>query len=102
MERTSKRVKKEELRTFKIYKHQDKVRKKAEEAEKMKMMEKGEESALEREEAHLNRLAHVRLIEQYLPYGYMKQVQKVFHKYNQTGLRDIAFHFTNLMRLRYN
>ena len=32
----------------------------------------------------------------------MKNVQKIFHKYDQTKLRDIAFHFTNLMRLRYN
>jgi len=32
----------------------------------------------------------------------MKRVQKVFHKYDQTQLRDIAFHFTNLMRLRYH
>lgn len=32
----------------------------------------------------------------------MKNVQRVFHKYDQTGLRNIAFHFTNLMKLRYN
>jgi hypothetical protein len=44
----------------------------------------------------------VRLVEQFLPYEYMRRVQKVLHKYDQTTLRDIAFHFTNLMRLRYN
>lgn len=32
----------------------------------------------------------------------MKNVQKIFHKYDQKQLRDIAFHFTNLMKLRYN
>lgn len=32
----------------------------------------------------------------------MRRVQKVFHKYDQAQLRDIAFHFTNLMKLRYN
>lgn len=32
----------------------------------------------------------------------MKNVQKIFHKYDQRQLRDIAFHFTNLMKLRYN
>ena len=32
----------------------------------------------------------------------MKNAQKVFHKYDQTHLRDVAFHFTNLMKLRYN
>jgi hypothetical protein len=32
----------------------------------------------------------------------MKQVQKVLQKYDQTQLRDTSFHFSNLMRLRYN
>jgi len=32
----------------------------------------------------------------------MKRVQKIFHKYDQTQMRDIAFNFSNLMRLRYN
>jgi hypothetical protein len=32
----------------------------------------------------------------------MRRVQKVFHKYDQAQLRDIAFNFTNLMKLRYN
>lgn len=32
----------------------------------------------------------------------MKKVQSVLHKYDQTTLRNIAFHFTNLMKLKYN
>jgi hypothetical protein len=56
----------------------------------------------EREGQELATLAKVRLAEQYLPYEYMRRVQKIFHKYDQTQLRDIAFHFTNLMKLRYN
>jgi hypothetical protein len=47
-------------------------------------------------------MSKVRLIEQYLPYEYMKNCQKIFHKYDQTTLRNIAFHFTNLMKLRYS
>ena len=50
----------------------------------------------------MKELSKVRLIEQYLPYEYMKNVQKVIHKHDQATIRDVAFHFTNLMKLRYS
>lgn len=47
-------------------------------------------------------MASVRLGIQYLPVSYLKQAQKIFHKYGQTRLRYIAEEYTNLMKLRYS
>lgn len=49
----------------------------------------------------LEQLSSVRLDPQYLPVSYLKQAQKIFHKYGQTRLRDIATNFSKLMNLRY-
>lgn len=49
----------------------------------------------------LEDLSSVRLGPQYLPVSYLKQAQKIFHKYGQTRLREIADNFSKLMTLRY-
>ena len=85
------------MRTFKIYKHVDLVASLRERKKKAAMSKD-----LITEEVQLFEMSKVRLIEQYLPFEYMKNCQKIFHKYDQTTLRNIAFHFTNLMKLRYS
>lgn len=97
MEKRSKANKKEKFLTFKIYKHLEMLKE-----TKQKKLKDANTTHLVTENDRLASLSHVRLIQQYLPYDYMRQVQKVMHKYDQTQLRDIAFHFSNLMRLRYN
>ena len=97
MEKKSKQQKRQELRTFKIYKHIDKLKQ-----IKQKQLSAAKKGDLITEQKRLRQLSRVRLIEQYLPFEYMKNVQKVFHKYDQKTLRNIAFHFTNLMKLKYN
>jgi len=53
------------------------------------------------EEMTLQELSSVRLGPQYLPVSFMKQAQKIFNKYGQTKLRDIALNFSKLMSVRY-
>ena len=53
------------------------------------------------EEMTLQELSSVRLEAQYLPVSYMRQAQKIFNKYGQTRLREIADNFSKLMRLKY-
>lgn len=50
----------------------------------------------------LKDFSKIRLEVQYLPEEYLKKVQKVFHKYDQSQLREISQHFSKLMNLRYS
>jgi hypothetical protein len=50
----------------------------------------------------LKQLSKIRLEPQYLPMPFMQRVKKVFHKYSQAQLREIAEHFAYYTKLRYN
>ena len=54
------------------------------------------------EEMTLADLTSIRLEPQYLPVSYMRQAQKIFNKYGQARLREIADNFSELMKLRYS